>query len=132
MLKGCFECTEWDVLFSDNLESSVDVITEYMQFCIDGVIPDKEIKCFPNNKPWVTKDLKELLNKKKRILGCKDKDAMKEVQKEIKSAIVKCKKEYKDKIEDLFDSNNSKSAWKGLKLLTGYATKSSLPNRMII
>lgn len=31
------------------------------------LFPTKKVAIFPNNKPWVTKDLKEILNKKKRV-----------------------------------------------------------------
>ena len=46
----------------------MDVVTSYIKFCVDSVIPSKQITIFPNNKPWVTKDLnlKAVLNKKKR------------------------------------------------------------------
>lgn len=36
--------------------------TEYINFCGDS----RMVKCYPNNKPWVTKDIKAILNEKKR------------------------------------------------------------------
>ena len=66
-LQGCFDCTDWTVLFDDecNLDRQVDVITSYINFCTDMIIPTKQVTMFPNNKPWVTKELKLLLNEKK-------------------------------------------------------------------
>ena len=50
-------------------------------------IPCKKITIFSNNKQWVTKDLKGILNKKKRILFCGTLEEDKEVNKEIKRAV---------------------------------------------
>lgn len=36
--------------------------TDYINFCVDC----RTVKCYPNNKPWVTKDIKAILNEKKR------------------------------------------------------------------
>ena len=68
-LRGCMESTDFDVLFDsdESIDDNVDVLNSYMHFCIDLIVPKKIVKCFPNNKPWVTKELKDLLNKKKNI-----------------------------------------------------------------
>ena len=64
------DCTERHVFYDtcENLNELVDVISSYISFCVDSVIPTKQITVFPNNKPWVTKDLKAVLNKKKKNL----------------------------------------------------------------
>lgn len=67
-LRGCFEVTDWDVFVKD-CGNDVDMlnasISGYVDFCVDSVIPVKNVRCYPNNKPWVTKDLKHFLNLKK-------------------------------------------------------------------
>ncbi len=130
LLRGCFDCTDWDALYNgeDNIEDNVDVITEYIKFCANMIIPTKTVKCYPNNKPWVTKDLKVILNEKKEALSKKlSKDKVKDVNTRLKSAIEECKRNYKNKIESLFKDQNTKSAWNGLKCITGYNKKCSLP-----
>ena len=52
-----------------------------MKFCVDNTITTKEVKCCPNNKPWVTQDITQNLNEKKKSLATKDKAKMKEVPK---------------------------------------------------
>jgi len=37
-----------------------------VSYCVDNVIPDKIVQVYPNNKPWVRKSLKVLLNKKRQ------------------------------------------------------------------
>ena len=68
-LRDCFETTVWDEFsdsFGEDIDGLTDCITGYINFCQDNVAPPRTVRCFPNNKPWVTGDLKALLNAKKR------------------------------------------------------------------
>lgn len=38
--------------------------TEYINVCVERIAPFKSIRCFSNNKAWVTPDLKALLREK--------------------------------------------------------------------
>ncbi|KAK0143181.1 hypothetical protein N1851_018704 [Merluccius polli] len=66
-LQDCFASMDWDVVTNgtDNVNDAAFAIAGYIQFCEDLTIPKKTIKMFPNNKPWVTPELKHLLNQKK-------------------------------------------------------------------
>ena len=33
---------------------------DYLNFCMDIVAPTKTVRCFPNNKPWITSNVKHL------------------------------------------------------------------------
>ena len=129
-LRGCFDCTDWDTLFNDaeSIETNADVISEYIKFCVDMNIPTKQVKCFANNKPWVKKELKELLNEKKAAISSKDQTKLKEVQSKLRQKIKESKEQYAKKIEDFFSSNDSKKAWQGMKTLTGMKKTSKLPD----
>ena len=50
---------------------------------------------------------------------------IKSIQKQLNIKIRDAKTTYKNKIENMFHGNNSKDAWKGLKLLCGYGSKNS-------
>ena len=121
-LLACMECTNFDCLFdpSEHVDHNAEVFTDYINFCIDMIVPTKQVKCFGNNKPWVTKDLKQLLNKKKYLLSSNDREQLKTVQKEINRTIAECKRNHKVKVEGLF-KHDTKSAWKGVKQLSGMA-----------
>ena len=41
-------------------------MTSYVSFCVDTVIPMQKCKVYPDNKPWVSKQLKKVLNQNKR------------------------------------------------------------------
>jgi hypothetical protein len=123
------ECTDFDVLIdeSDTLEYNVDVLTSYLHFCIDSVVPKKVVTCYPNNKPWVTKELKELLNEKKIAFCTNKRDNLKGIQKSINCKISLCKRQYKTKVENMF-KQDAKSAWNGIRLLTGMKKSNVIPD----
>jgi len=64
-------CTDWDVLQEtqgNNMDSDIDrkvtCTTDYISWCRDMIVPARSVCCFPNNKPWITSDIKALLNQK--------------------------------------------------------------------
>ncbi len=52
-------CTLYSELTED------EVVSSWVAYFKDTVIPKKVVKIYPNNKPWVRKQLKDLLKKKK-------------------------------------------------------------------
>lgn len=64
-LQVCFEATDWDNLLSssEDINKQVDTVTSYISFCADNIIPSKKVTIYPYNKPWITKEFKEILNK---------------------------------------------------------------------
>lgn len=63
-LQGC-ESTDWNNFLpsSSNIIEQVDTVSSHITFFVDNIIPTKKVTIFPNNKPWITKELKEILNK---------------------------------------------------------------------
>jgi hypothetical protein len=120
-LQGCFECTDWDMFLnsSENVSEAADVISEYIKFCEDVVVPTKSVKIYPNNKPWITKSLKATLNEKKRAFQEGNIVERKLVQAKLRLEIKNAKLQYRDKIEKQFTQGNMCDAWKGLKTLSG-------------
>ena len=110
---------------SSNIDELTDVVSSYIRFCTDSVIPSKEITIFPNTKPWISKDIKNLLLKKKYAFNHGDTLLERESKKEVRAEIKKAKLRYKDKIEAELSSNNSKRAWNGMKTMTGTQTKNN-------
>ncbi|KAL0203335.1 hypothetical protein M9458_001353, partial [Cirrhinus mrigala] len=126
-LQDCMETTDWVALCephgadTDNL---TDCVTEYINFCVDCTVPVKSIRCFPNNKPWVTKDIKALLNEKKKAFRLGDKEAAKEVQRCLTVRLKEGKDRYRKKLEQELQQNNSRYVWRGMKNITGFKTSS--------
>ena len=133
-LQASFECTDWDmfVTATESIDELTETVTGYVNFCVQSIIPAKTLKIFANNKPWVTPEIKTIINKKKGAFGRGDKAQLRTIQKDLKSAIRKGKWEYKQKIESHFTQNNMKKVWQGMRLMSGYANGSGkscpLPN----
>jgi len=60
-LRDCFESTDWRVLqqpHGEDIEGgSHTALEDYINFCRDMVLPIKTVRCFPNNKPWITRHI---------------------------------------------------------------------------
>ena len=107
-------------------------ISDYINFCSEIAAPPKQVKVFPNNKPWITANTKGIINKKKKAFGEGNTEALKLIQKELKCVIKREKTVYKNKIEAKFCQNNMKQVWQGMRLMSGYTNSgnksSKLPN----
>lgn len=84
---------------------------------MDRVIPDKVVKVYPNSKPWVSKSLKVLLNRKRRAFREGDLPQLHRLKREVKSEIRRAKQCNKAKREQKF--SNLGSAWDGMQTITG-------------
>ena len=128
-LKACFESTDWDVFFDANLapDELTDTVSSYVQWCKDLYINDKSIKIFPNNKPWITKELKGVLNEKKIAHMNNDVNKTKELSKIFRSKLSKAKLDYKNKVEQklIYDA---RSAWQGLNNMMGRKKRQEKPS----
>ena len=120
-LRNCFETTDWDVFF-DSCESDQDelsdTITSYVLWC-ERVVPTKEVRIYPNNKPWLSKELKHFLNEKKLAFIQGDMQKVREMEKDFRRQKKIAKAEYKDKVEVRFKGGNAREAWKGLNTMMG-------------
>lgn len=75
-------------------------------------MPVNRIWCFSNNKPWVTSELKILLNEnKKRVFGTQDKEKLRIVQKELKREIRKSDGTCRRKLEKRLELILRRSGW---------------------
>lgn len=86
-LRDCFNTMVWDVLFNlhdKDIEGMTHCLTDYLNFCADVVSPVKTVRCYPNSKPWVTQEVKAVINKKKVAFMSRDRKATKAAQQEVK------------------------------------------------
>ena len=72
----------------------------------------------------MTKEVKDLINRKKQIYGQGDKMQLNRIQKELKLVIKTKKVKYKNNIEKTLTQNNMKKVWEGMKLMSGYSNRS--------
>lgn len=122
-LQGCFDCTMWEVFDSPDINDRVVVVSDYVNFCVDSVLPTKTFKVHSNDKPWLTRELKKLIIQKRKAHRNQDEHARRELQREIKRQLVLDKHKYKLKLEASLTSRNSREAWQGVKKMTSIAHK---------
>lgn len=56
-LKACFDWTNWEIFQEGSLDEMTTITNDYINVCVQLVVPAKEIKIYPNNKSYVTKDI---------------------------------------------------------------------------
>lgn len=105
------------MFFDDDLGSISDKVTCYINYCVESVIPHKQMKIFPNNKLWVTREVKAAINRKKAAFLSGDRDRIKTAQKELKRVIKQGKFKYKERVEEPMSNCNTWGHWNGLKSL---------------
>ena len=66
---------------------------------MDGIVPARTVRCYPNNKPWVTKEIKAIINRKKRAFRVGNREELRDIQRELKSKIKEAKDSYRRKLE---------------------------------
>ena len=114
-LRGCFDWTDWQMFYdsTSDLNKLVRMISSYVAYCVDVLIPTKQITVFPNNQPWVTKDLKDVLSKKKRVVFFQGSAyEKKQVNKEVTLAVRKTMNLHRTEIESKLKSGSLRDAWK--------------------
>lgn len=104
---------------SADIDELTDVMSSCVSYCENSVIPEKIVKTYPNNKPWVSKTLKDLIYREKKAFREGNRLILCNLQKEIKCEIRACKRQYKEKIECQLKTNNLGSAWDSMKMITG-------------
>ena len=125
-LRDCFRTTDWDVLQGGQcggIDEVTNCTTDYINFCMDAVVPVKTVKCYPNNKPWITSHIKGLLNMKKRAFKDGDQWELKRAQKELRVQLRAAKEQYRRKLEQKLQKRSMKEVWDGMKIITGCGAK---------
>ena len=125
-LQGALEATDWEALYKPHgkdIDGITDCISDYIGFCIDNTIPTKEVCCYPNNKPWVTSNLKVLPNEKKRAFRSGDHAEVKRVHRELKLSIRESEENYRRKLESKLENNNTRGVWRGMREITSFQRK---------
>ena len=90
-------------------------MTGYIKFCEGLICSEKVIKCYPNNKPRITKEVKDIITRFTFSSG--DKAKLKSLQKELRDGIRKCRAKYREKLEANLSNNNCKATWEIMKAM---------------
>lgn len=126
-LQECFESTNWEVFEHPDLELHTTAVLEYIKFCTDSVTVEKQIRVYPNTKPWMTREVQNLLQERNSAFRSGDEGMYSAARSSLKRGIRQAKAAYRQKIEDCFQSHNSRQVWQGIQHITNHrpSTKST-------
>ena len=89
-----------------------DSVPCYIKNCIDIVTVDNCIRVYPNQKPWMTR---EVGHQRNTAFRSGDKALYSAAHINLKRGIRKAKSDYRRRIDDHLDSNNSRQVWQGFQ-----------------
>lgn len=117
---------EWDVLLDSHgkdIQRMTHCVRDLPQLLCRCVLSTKTPRCYPNNKPWLTRQVKAYFNRKKAAFFL-----FKHRQRVIKSSTARvlkwCVKDnYRREAEQKLKENDMRDVWDRVKTITGYNTK---------
>ena len=87
---------------------------------------DKNIKVYPNRKPWMTSEVQSLLRAQNAAFKTKDNALYSVARADLRRGIKGAKQAYKRKVEGHLTNNNPRQVWQGLKHITNYNSSPSV------
>ena len=77
-----------------------------INFCVQLVIPTKLIKIYPNNKRFVSKDIKDIINSRKVAFKNKDAIKCKQLERDLKNKLREAKQVHRNLLEETLEERN--------------------------
>lgn len=80
-LQDCFASTDWNMFWdsSDGIEEYITSVTGFIKKCNNDVVPTVTVRTYPNQKPWITGNIRTEL--KGRATAFKEQDSNPEAYK---------------------------------------------------
>lgn len=110
----------------DDIDTYTSTVLFYIKCCMDNVITTKQIQIFPNNKPWMTKDVRLLLKVRNAAFRSGDSQQYRVARRNLKRGIRDTKARYRQRVEHYFGNSDTRRAWQGLRHITRQNQNSSL------
>ena len=126
-LHDCFASTDWN-MFRDSSNGVEEYTTSVISFiikCNNDVIPTVTVRTYPNQKPWITGNIRMEL--KARTAACKERETNPPAYKKscyaLRRTIKQAKRQYRIKTESYYTSSDAHRMWQGLNTITDYKGK---------
>ena len=100
-LQDCFASTDWNMFrdSSNGIEEYITSVIDFMNKCIDDVVPTVTVCTYPNQKPWITGSIHTEL--KARAAAFKNRYAL-------RRTIKQAKPQYRTKIESYYTGSDAR------------------------
>ena len=120
MLQDCSERTNWGILEQQDLEDFTSSVLSYIKFCMDIVTTEKRVLVYPNQKPWMTGEVRTLLKERNEAFRCGDGAQYSAARASLKRGIREAKTAYQRRTEEHLSSSNTRQVWQEVQHITGY------------
>ncbi len=123
ILQDCFDHVDWDMFRAssdDDIEAYSDSVTCFIRKCVEDVVPTKTIRIYPNQKPWINSDVRAALSARTSAFKSGNFDDRKQASYDLRKSIKAAKWQYKNKVEEQFNTNNARSMWQGINNITDF------------
>ncbi|KAK2868546.1 hypothetical protein Q7C36_000417 [Tachysurus vachellii] len=134
ILKEKFLHTDWSTFASQttsDTHTDIDCYTssvlDYINTTIDSVTTQKQIITYPNQKPWMNKEVRLLLKARTTSFRTGDVQAYSTSRANLKRGIKEAKHCYKRKIEEHFSNSDPRRMWQGIQAMSDYKSFHSTP-----
>jgi hypothetical protein len=126
---------------SDSIEGNTTSATGFINKCINDIVPTMTIRTYPNQKQWITGNIRTEL--KDRAAAFKEQDSSRKLRRNPsippRFTIKQAKRQYGTNIESYYTgSTDARLLWQGLQTITDYKEKhgcelpsgTSLPDKL--
>ncbi len=121
ILQDCFDHMDWDMAASDDdIEAYSDSVMCFIRKCIEDAVLTKTIRIYSNQKPWIDSDVRSALTARTSAFKSRNTDDRKQASYDLRRSIKAAKRQYKNKVEEQFNTNNPRSMWQGINNIIGF------------
>ncbi|XP_026109155.1 deleted in malignant brain tumors 1 protein-like [Carassius auratus] len=117
-LQHQFQHTDWSEFAAQattnsriNIDNYTNSVLEHINTCVSRVTTPKKIKMFPNQKPWMNREVRLLLRARDAAFKSGDQEAYSSARANLRKGICQAKLTHKQRIEEHFNSSDPRHMW---------------------
>ncbi|TWW65003.1 putative RNA-directed DNA polymerase from transposon BS [Takifugu flavidus] len=139
VLQDRFQHTDWSMFTPQgscgshthtDIDNFTSTVLDHITTTIDSITTTKRITTYPNQKPWMNKEVRLLLKARNTAFRSGEAQAYSTARANLRRGIKKAKHTYKRKIEGHFSSSDPRRMWQGIQAITDYKPNNSSPTVM--
>ena len=111
------------------LEEYTSSVMDYVNFCVNNVTKRRTVRVFPNQKPWMCREVRTLLKARDAAYRSGDAPVYSVARAAQRRGIKSAKAKHRQRVEQLFHTHtNPRQVWEGIRAISDYkGTASSSP-----
>ncbi|KAF0036611.1 hypothetical protein F2P81_011923 [Scophthalmus maximus] len=134
LLQDKFHHTDWSMFASQatcgshtDIDTYTSSVLDYINTTVGSVTTWKQITTYPNQKPWMNKEVRLLLKARNIAFRSGDALAYSISRANLRRGIIKAKHCYKLKVEEHFSNSDPRRMWQGIQAISDYKPSNSTP-----